>query len=64
MASTQLDLFNEAKVEVREPEPMTEVRLGQRSARIPPPPAAEGGPDQADGNSCRAGGQGHLYQHA
>jgi hypothetical protein len=35
MASTQLDLFGEAKVEVREPEQMTEVRLGKRSAQIP-----------------------------
>ena len=33
--TTQLDLFSEAKVAVREPEPMTEVRLGKRSARIP-----------------------------
>jgi len=32
---TQLDLFGEAKVAVAEPEPMTEVRLGKRSARIP-----------------------------
>ncbi len=35
MASTQLDLFNEAKVEVEKPEPATEVRLGRRSAQIP-----------------------------
>ena len=35
MASTQLDLFNEAKVEVEKPEQMTEVRLGHRSKRIP-----------------------------
>ena len=35
MASTQLDLFGEAKVEVREPEQMTEIRLGKRSAQIP-----------------------------
>jgi len=34
--TTQLDLFGEAKVEVAEPEPMTEVRLGRHhSARIP-----------------------------
>ena len=32
---TQLDLFGEAKVEVAQPEPMTEVRLGHRSVRIP-----------------------------
>src|SRR3989304_6616357 len=30
-----LDLFNEAKVEIEKPEPMTEVRLGRRSARVP-----------------------------
>jgi len=30
-----LDLFNEAKVEIEKPEPMTEVRLGHRSARVP-----------------------------
>ena len=35
MTSTQLDLFNEAKVEVEKPEPVTEVRLGRRSAQIP-----------------------------
>ena len=35
MATTQLDLFNEAKVEIEKPEPMTEVRLGHRSARVP-----------------------------
>jgi hypothetical protein len=35
MASTQLDLFNEARVEVEKPEPVTEVRLGHRSAQIP-----------------------------
>ena len=28
--TTQLDLFGEAKVEVGQPEPMTEVRLGHR----------------------------------
>jgi len=33
--TTQLDLFSEGKVAVGEPEPMTEVRLGQHSARIP-----------------------------
>ena len=33
--TTQLDLFSEAKVAVAEPEPVTEVRLGKRSARIP-----------------------------
>ena len=33
--TTQLDLFNEAKVSVGEPEPMTEVKVGRRSARIP-----------------------------
>ena len=33
--TTQLDLFGEAKVEVGQPEPMTEVRLGRRSVRIP-----------------------------
>jgi hypothetical protein len=33
--TTQLDLFNEAKVSVREPEPMTEVKVGSRVARIP-----------------------------
>jgi len=35
MATTQLDLFNEARVEIEKPEPTTEVRLGHRSARIP-----------------------------
>ena len=35
MTSTQLDLFNEAKVEVEEPEHMTEVRLGKRTKLIP-----------------------------
>ena len=30
-----LDIFNEAKVEIEKPEPMTEVRLGHRSARVP-----------------------------
>jgi len=33
--TTQLDLFGEAKVAVAEPEPMTQVRLGKRSVRIP-----------------------------
>jgi len=33
--TTQLDLFQEAKVEIEKPEPMTEVRLGHRSARVP-----------------------------
>ncbi len=33
--TTQLDLFGEAKVQVEQPEPMTEVKLGHRSARIP-----------------------------
>jgi len=33
--TTQLDLFGEAKVEVEQPEPMTEVKLGHRSAQIP-----------------------------
>ena len=33
--STQLDIFGEAKVEVEKPEPVTEVRLGKRSARYP-----------------------------
>jgi len=33
--TTQLDLFNETKVAVAEPEPMTEVKLGRHSARIP-----------------------------
>jgi hypothetical protein len=28
-----LDLFQEAKVEIEKPEPMTEVKLGHRSAR-------------------------------
>jgi len=32
---TTLDLFREAKVEIEKPEPMTEVRLGHRSARVP-----------------------------
>ena len=35
MATTQLDLFQEARVEIEKPEPMTEVRLGHRSARVP-----------------------------
>jgi hypothetical protein len=35
MVKGQLDLFNEARVEVEKPEPTTEVRLGRRSARIP-----------------------------
>lgn len=33
--TTQLDLFNEAKVEIETPEPMTTVRLGKREARVP-----------------------------
>ena len=33
MTTTQLDLF--VGVKVAEPEPMTEVKLGRRSARIP-----------------------------
>ena len=33
--TTQLDLFNEAKVEIEKPEPMTTVRLGKREARVP-----------------------------
>jgi hypothetical protein len=33
--STQLDLFNETKVEIEKPEPMTVVRLGKREARVP-----------------------------
>ena len=33
--TTQLDLFGEAKVEVREPEPMTTVRVGSRTVQIP-----------------------------
>lgn len=33
--TTQLDLFSEAKVAVAEPEPMTEVKIGNRVARIP-----------------------------
>ena len=33
--TTQLDLFQEAKVEIEKPEPMTEVRLGHHSARVP-----------------------------
>jgi len=35
MATTQLDLFREAKVEIEKPEPMTTVRLGKREARVP-----------------------------
>ena len=35
MTATQLDLFGEAKVQVEQPEPMTEVKLGHWSARIP-----------------------------
>jgi len=31
----QLDLFNESNIEVKEPEPVTTVRLGSRAARIP-----------------------------
>ena len=33
--TTQLDLFEKAKVKIDEPESMTKVRLGQRAARIP-----------------------------
>ena len=33
--TTQLDLFGEAKVAVGELEPVTEIRLGKRSVRIP-----------------------------
>ncbi|MBA7464973.1 hypothetical protein ES707_00131 [subsurface metagenome] len=33
--TTQLDLFGEAKVEVEQPEPMTEVRVGSRVIQIP-----------------------------
>jgi len=33
--TTQLDLFGEAKVEVEQPEPMTEVRVGSRIVQIP-----------------------------
>ena len=33
--TTQLDLFGEAKVEVKQPEPMTEVRVGSRVVQIP-----------------------------
>ncbi len=33
--TTQLDLFSTAKVAVAEPEPMTEVKIGSRVARIP-----------------------------
>jgi len=33
--TTQLDLFREARAEIEKPEPMTEVRLGRRSARVP-----------------------------
>lgn len=32
--STQLDIFTQAEVEVTEPEPKTEVRLGSRAARV------------------------------
>lgn len=35
MATTQLDLFGEAKVTVEEPEPMTTVKVGHREAQIP-----------------------------
>lgn len=31
----QLDLFQEAKVEIEKPEPITVVRLGKREARVP-----------------------------
>ena len=33
--TTQLDLFGTAKVKVKEPEPVTTVRLGKREARVP-----------------------------
>jgi len=33
--TTQLGLFEEAKVSVAEPEPMTTVRVGSRVAQIP-----------------------------
>jgi len=33
--TTQLDIFGEAKVEVEQPEPMTEVRVGSRVVQIP-----------------------------
>jgi len=33
--TTQLDLFNEAKVEIEKPEPKTTVRLGKREVRVP-----------------------------
>ena len=33
--TTQLDLFGGAKVEVEQPEPMTEVRVGSRVVQIP-----------------------------
>jgi len=35
MTTTQIDLFQEAKVEIETPEPMTAVRLGKREARVP-----------------------------
>jgi len=35
LTTTQLDLFQETRVEVEKPERRTEVRLGKRSARIP-----------------------------
>jgi hypothetical protein len=35
MVKDQLDLFLEAEVEVKKPDPMTEVRLGRRSAQVP-----------------------------
>jgi len=33
--STQLDLFKEAKVEVKQPEPRTRVQVGTRVAQVP-----------------------------
>lgn len=33
--TTQLDLFNETKVEVRQPDPRTTIRVGSRVAQIP-----------------------------
>jgi hypothetical protein len=35
VASTQLDLFNEAQVTIEKPEPVTTVRVGNRVAQIP-----------------------------
>ena len=59
--TTQLDLFQEAKVEIEKPEPMTEVRLGP----VRPGPAAQaaqGSPGQANGYPCRPRGQGYLHR--